>query len=103
MSEDYTCVIEHGPNPKTTHIYGDRVLECHKNESKGDYYNKEMNIETEIHSYNFLSFCNFCNKKLELGEDIYMYRGDKAFCSEECRLEEMMIDKEHLKDSCKNL
>ncbi|KAJ4873944.1 hypothetical protein Rs2_44295 [Raphanus sativus] len=100
MSEDYTCIIAHGPNPKTTHIYGDRVLECHKNE----VINKEKQFETELDSMflreNFLSVCNFCNKKLEVGKDIYMYRGEKAFCSEECRSEEMMIDEEDLEDSC---
>jgi hypothetical protein len=26
-SEDYTCVICHGPNPRTVHIFGDRVVE----------------------------------------------------------------------------
>uniref|UniRef100_A0A0D9ZD26 Uncharacterized protein n=1 Tax=Oryza glumipatula TaxID=40148 RepID=A0A0D9ZD26_9ORYZ len=26
-SEDYTCVISRGPNPRTVHIYGDRVVE----------------------------------------------------------------------------
>ncbi|KAK3149364.1 hypothetical protein QOZ80_3AG0216430 [Eleusine coracana subsp. coracana] len=26
-SEDYTCVICRGPNPRTVHIYGDRVVE----------------------------------------------------------------------------
>ncbi|KAJ0232456.1 FCS-Like Zinc finger 11 [Hirschfeldia incana] len=99
MSEEYTCIIAHGPNPKTTHIYGDRVLECHKNE----VIKKEKKFETELDSMflmeNFLSVCNFCNKKLDVGKDIYMYRGEKAFCSEECRSEEMMIDEEDLEDS----
>lgn len=27
LSEDYTCVITHGPNPKTTHIFDDCVVE----------------------------------------------------------------------------
>ncbi|KAK1282560.1 MAR-binding filament-like protein 1 [Acorus calamus] len=27
LSEDYTRIISHGPNPKTTHIYGDLILE----------------------------------------------------------------------------
>ncbi|XP_062212391.1 FCS-Like Zinc finger 8-like isoform X2 [Phragmites australis] len=26
-SEDYTCVISRGPNPRTVHIFGDRVVE----------------------------------------------------------------------------
>ncbi|GKC21363.1 cyclin-dependent kinase 1 [Tanacetum coccineum] len=32
----------------------------------------------------FLSTCHECNKQLH-GKDIYMYRGEKAFCSMECR------------------
>ncbi|CAH8378871.1 unnamed protein product [Eruca vesicaria subsp. sativa] len=28
LSEDYTCIISHGPNPKTTHIFGDCILVC---------------------------------------------------------------------------
>ncbi|KAL1224558.1 FCS-Like Zinc finger 11 [Cardamine amara subsp. amara] len=100
--EDYTCIIAHGPNPKTTHIYGDRVLECHENELKVDDENKEKHIKMQFDTMatldNFLSLCNFCNKKLEVGEDIYMYR-EKAFCSAECREEEMMIDEEDLEDS----
>ncbi|KAG0465458.1 hypothetical protein HPP92_019622 [Vanilla planifolia] len=27
LSEDYTCIISHGPNPKTTHIFGNCILE----------------------------------------------------------------------------
>jgi hypothetical protein len=27
QSEDYTCIIAHGPNPKTTRIFGDCILE----------------------------------------------------------------------------
>ncbi|KAJ9549680.1 hypothetical protein OSB04_022223 [Centaurea solstitialis] len=32
LSEDYTCVRKHGPNPKTTHIFGDCILERHDDE-----------------------------------------------------------------------
>lgn len=32
LSEDYTCIISHGPNPKTTHIFGDCILDCDPNE-----------------------------------------------------------------------
>ncbi|CAN0858558.1 FCS-Like Zinc finger 10 [Linum grandiflorum] len=27
LSEDYTCIISYGPSPKTTHIFGDCILE----------------------------------------------------------------------------
>ncbi|KAI3715198.1 hypothetical protein L6452_22170 [Arctium lappa] len=39
----------------------------------------------------FLSCCHLCKKKLH-GLDIFMYRGEKAFCSEECRYKQISID-----------
>ncbi|KAG6529279.1 protein MARD1-like [Zingiber officinale] len=39
----------------------------------------------------FLSRCNLCKKWLH-GKDIYMYRGEKGFCSTECRYKQMIID-----------
>lgn len=102
LSEDYTCVITHGPNPKTTHIYGDYVLKCHNFELTNCSGNEGNEIgltpavtgSTPVYpSDNFLSFCYSCNKKLE-GKDIYMYRGEKAFCSLDCRWSEILIDEE---------
>ncbi|KAK6912694.1 Zf-FLZ domain [Dillenia turbinata] len=108
LSEDYTCVITHGPNPKTTHIYGDCILECHPNDihvansSKQEDAEWRSNLSSSAQhpqfssSYplsNFLSFCYSCKKKLD-GEDIYIYRGEKAFCSCGCRSQEILIDEE---------
>ncbi|XP_059642347.1 FCS-Like Zinc finger 10-like [Cornus florida] len=104
LSEDYTCVRTHGPNPKTIHIFGDCILEC-DNYDLAKFSKKEENeidmspamaVEpSEIpvpHPCNdFLSFCYTCKKKLD-GEDIYMYRGEKAFCSWSCRAEEILIE-----------
>ncbi|KAI3878238.1 hypothetical protein MKX03_005067 [Papaver bracteatum] len=39
----------------------------------------------------FLSSCFLCKEKLH-GKDIYMYRGEKAFCSTECRYEQIAAD-----------
>ncbi|PKU59513.1 FCS-Like Zinc finger 13-like [Dendrobium catenatum] len=38
-----------------------------------------------------LSCCYLCRKSLH-GKDIYMYRGEKAFCSKECRYEQIVTD-----------
>ncbi|PKA63423.1 hypothetical protein AXF42_Ash005318 [Apostasia shenzhenica] len=66
LSEDYTCIISHGPNPKTTHIFGEFILE--------NYLKEEERGFNPFPCNDFLSFCSFCKKKLEVGEDIYMYR-----------------------------
>ncbi|XP_077226518.1 FCS-Like Zinc finger 8-like [Tasmannia lanceolata] len=105
LSEDYTCVISHGPNPKTTHIFGDCILEshsielddCNKKEEWGIGSPPPMKLSGDCMSYpsdEFLSFCYSCKKKLEEGKDIYIYRGEKAFCSSSCRSQEILVDEE---------
>lgn len=43
----------------------------------------------------FLQTCFLCKRCLGPDTDIYMYRGDAAFCSVECRHEQIVID-EHI-------
>ncbi|KAK6258913.1 Zf-FLZ domain - like 4 [Theobroma cacao] len=47
----------------------------------------------------FLRSCCLCKRRLAPSRDIYMYRGDTAFCSSECREQQMKQDerKEKLK------
>ncbi|CAK8562635.1 unnamed protein product [Lathyrus sativus] len=40
----------------------------------------------------FLEACSLCSKPLGHNKDIFMYRGDTPFCSEECRQEQIEID-----------
>ncbi|XP_024398942.1 uncharacterized protein [Physcomitrium patens] len=40
----------------------------------------------------FLDMCSFCKRHLPEDKDIFMYRGDKAFCSVECRSQQMNMD-----------
>ncbi|XP_047317954.1 FCS-Like Zinc finger 8 [Impatiens glandulifera] len=106
LSEDYTRVISHGPNPKTTHIFDDCIVEsccgvvdfsATKKESDNGFRamtTKSMSYPSE----SFLSFCYGCKKNLGHGKDIYIYRGEKAFCSCECRQKEMMLDEEEEHD-----
>ncbi|GLT79369.1 hypothetical protein SLA2020_508600 [Shorea laevis] len=42
----------------------------------------------------FLDHCFLCHQKLLPGKDIYMYKGDRAFCSEECRCRQILMDEE---------
>ncbi|KAL3507889.1 hypothetical protein ACH5RR_033271 [Cinchona calisaya] len=96
LSEDYTCVISHGPNPKTTHIFDDCIVEScsgpvqisSSRKQNGVFINRSFSYPSE----SFLSFCYNCKKNLGQGKDIYMYRGEKAFCSSECRDKEMMLE-----------
>ncbi|KAK1290901.1 hypothetical protein QJS10_CPB18g01232 [Acorus calamus] len=46
----------------------------------------------------FLRFCGLCKRRLVPGRDIYMYRGDTAFCSLECRQKQMNFDER--KEKC---
>uniref|UniRef100_A0A7N0UTU7 FLZ-type domain-containing protein n=1 Tax=Kalanchoe fedtschenkoi TaxID=63787 RepID=A0A7N0UTU7_KALFE len=40
----------------------------------------------------FLQTCAYCKKAIGDHMDIFMYRGDTPFCSEECRQEQIDID-----------
>lgn len=99
LSEDYTCVISRGPNPKTTHIFDDCIVEscCGVVGFVGSRRGNEFTAANRSMSYpseSFLSFCYSCKKNLGQGRDIYMYRGEKAFCSSECRFQEIMEEEE---------
>ncbi|VYS58259.1 unnamed protein product [Arabidopsis thaliana] len=96
LSEDYTCVTCHGPNPRTIHIFDNCIVESQPgvvffrssdpvNESDSDYSPPDS----------FLSCCCNCKKSLGPRDDIFMYRGDRAFCSSECRSIEMMMSEEN--------
>lgn len=94
-SEDYTCVITHGPNPKMTHIFEDCIVDdcCgvvgFSSLKKDNWF---LSDQPSYPSDDFLSFCFTCKKSLGQGKDIYMYRGEKAFCSSECRHQEIMFE-----------
>ncbi|PKA58271.1 hypothetical protein AXF42_Ash012995 [Apostasia shenzhenica] len=106
LSEDYTCVISYGPNPKKTHIFDNFIVE-----SSGDMSmvvsKKESRFSDELSlgypSEDFLSFCHACKKRLAQGKDIFMYRGEKAFCSCECRLQGMISDSEGTENCLQDL
>ncbi|XP_073134256.1 FCS-Like Zinc finger 8 [Henckelia pumila] len=98
LLEDYTCVISHGPNPKTTHIFDDCIVEScsgvvkFTDSRKGSGFSSNWSMSYPSES--FLSFCYNCKRNLGQGKDIYMYRGEKAFCSSDCRDKEMMLEEE---------
>lgn len=87
QSEDYTCIKSYGPNAKTTHIFGDCILEPHVIESPDNFLNKgetkgigfsQSESKTPIEpphcpDIDFLSACFACEKRLD-GKDVYIYR-----------------------------
>ncbi|CAK9324279.1 unnamed protein product [Citrullus colocynthis] len=52
-------------------------------------FNKHINHHSSLH---FLRTCTFCHRRLSPAHDIYMYMGDTAFCSAECREQKMEQD-----------
>ncbi|RZC89971.1 hypothetical protein C5167_029036 [Papaver somniferum] len=55
------------------------------------YNNTKSAVARDYPPSDFLSSCYLCRKKLH-GKDIYMYRGEKAFCSTECRYQQIAAD-----------
>ncbi|OAY58165.1 FCS-Like Zinc finger 5 [Manihot esculenta] len=51
-----------------------------------------------LETAHFLRACTLCKRRLVPGRDIYMYRGDSAFCSLECRQQQMNQDER--KEKC---
>ncbi|KAK8538198.1 hypothetical protein V6N13_096020 [Hibiscus sabdariffa] len=46
----------------------------------------------DVKQPHFLDACFLCKKPLGVDRDIFMYRGDTPFCSEDCRQEQIDID-----------
>ncbi|KAL8141435.1 hypothetical protein V2J09_007456 [Rumex salicifolius] len=40
----------------------------------------------------FLNTCSMCNESLHQNDDVFMYQGITAFCSEDCRQRQIDID-----------
>ncbi|KAK4369560.1 hypothetical protein RND71_013352 [Anisodus tanguticus] len=97
MCEEYTRVISHvGSNLiKKREYFDDQFLGING-------YHKPTAVAASappeaFRSADFLNTCSFCQKHLQ-GLDIFIYRGEKAFCSSECRFKQISID-EH-KEKC---
>ncbi|PRQ47048.1 putative Zf-FLZ domain-containing protein [Rosa chinensis] len=100
--ENYTFVTCHGRNKSITKVYYDGVVctehrvsvePCHVN------HNHKQKQAPVYPTSDFLSSCHLCSQKLH-GKDIYMYRGEKAFCSTECRAKQIMSDER--KEQCRS-
>lgn len=111
FDEEFTYVTCRGPNKSTTtRIYYDGVSEYGHHQSIGPKISKKIGVfnissparfSDEIcnSDSDFLSSCHLCRKGLH-GKDIFMYRGEKAFCSAECRQRQIKIDER--KEQCRS-
>lgn len=106
MSESYTCVISHcGNNLIKKRVYFDDkpngvvddITTAVPISSTDAAYWVASEAAPPFKTADFLSSCYLCQKKLH-GLDIFMYRGEKAFCSAECRSNQMVSDE--YKEKC---
>lgn len=105
LSESYTCVISHfGSNLVHKRVFFDEDDEEDDDDSDSVFFassspmNVGFEIKREFWSRDFLSSCFLCCKKLH-GLDVFMYRGENAFCSAECRDRHIRSD-DDLKENC---
>nr|GLL20285.1 uncharacterized protein LOC109146813 [Ipomoea trifida]GMC61308.1 FCS-Like Zinc finger 10-like [Ipomoea batatas]GMC71140.1 FCS-Like Zinc finger 10-like [Ipomoea batatas]GMD25759.1 FCS-Like Zinc finger 10-like [Ipomoea batatas] len=99
MCEEYTCVISHmGSNQikKIEYFNGEFLGNTCTSTTRANT-DSGMRETAAFKAADFLSSCFLC-KKLLHGLDIFMYRGETAFCSVECRCKQISMD-EH-KESC---
>lgn len=59
---------------------------------QGIYMTAGSGDSAAVEMADFLKTCGLCNRSLPPGRDIYMYRGDAAFCSLECREQQIKQD-----------
>ncbi|XP_047322011.1 FCS-Like Zinc finger 14-like [Impatiens glandulifera] len=100
--EEYTYVTRrNGPNNLcSTRVYCDGIEQKKKkpkSSEKKSVFCSIFDISPARYSddsqpaSDFLRLCNLCKKKLH-GKDIYIYRGEKGFCSPECRHKQIVMD-----------
>ncbi|XP_044979489.1 FCS-Like Zinc finger 8 isoform X1 [Hordeum vulgare subsp. vulgare] len=90
MSEDYTCVISRGPNPRTMHIFDDCIVE-----SCGDVLMDKVDTAGDavpVPASGFLGSCHACHRQLAGHANDTFHRDGKAFCGDECRYREMLFE-----------
>jgi hypothetical protein len=56
------------------------------------------NSGVTMETASFLKACGLCKRRLAPGRDIFMYRGEIAFCSMECR--QQQINQDELREKC---
>ncbi|XP_058068496.1 FCS-Like Zinc finger 13-like [Magnolia sinica] len=100
LSESYTCVISRvGSELTRKREYFERAEAV---DGTGCNYLGNSGVfvtSPPVMMADFLNACYLCRKKLH-GRDIFMYRGEKAFCSVECRCQQILSDE--YKEKCRS-
>ncbi|KAI3443462.1 hypothetical protein Pfo_000127 [Paulownia fortunei] len=113
VCEEYTCVISHvGDNIINKREYfeadilgnntGSQTFSVVTGNGVGSGAVSDSSVSggektATFGTADFLNSCFLCEKMLH-GLDIFMYRGEKAFCSAECRYRQISIDEQ--KEKC---
>ncbi|GMI67907.1 hypothetical protein like AT1G22160 [Hibiscus trionum] len=87
------------PMKRTTSMTGINVVDQHpillsdpsRAASGGSAFTNHV-VHATTTAAPFLRSCWLCTRRLAPGRDVYMYRGDTAFCSLECREKQMKKD-----------
>ncbi|MBA0643533.1 hypothetical protein Goklo_027815 [Gossypium klotzschianum] len=78
-------------SPDGNSLYDHRFLAMVSPRNPTSFTNRIVDSST-TDTASFLRACWLCNRRLAPGRDIYMYRGDTSFCSQECREKQMKQD-----------
>lgn len=78
------AMIHEELQPKWVHMHP-QAIKC-------GHHIKSFSLPTKQEA--FLQACFYCKRRLQPSRDIYMYRGNVAFCTEECRLQQILRDEE---------
>ncbi|KAG0502001.1 hypothetical protein HPP92_002073 [Vanilla planifolia] len=63
----------------------------------------DLAVVAEVETAPFLRACGLCSRRLSPGRDIFMYRGEIAFCSLECRQQQINLDERKAKCSLSSI
>ncbi|KAG7023715.1 Protein MARD1 [Cucurbita argyrosperma subsp. argyrosperma] len=99
VEENYTYVTTRGPHESSTRVYYDGGLVASRCCEKSPPIMAPADETPPRRTADFLRSCHLCGKNLE-GKDIYIYKGELAFCSPECRSSQ--ITKEETKERCRS-
>ncbi|KAM0020906.1 putative Zf-FLZ domain, FCS-Like Zinc finger/14 [Helianthus debilis subsp. tardiflorus] len=89
--EEYTIVTRHMPNNNS---YRKVVYDGKGKSTRCVFDISPVEARVDVKGgEDFLRCCHECNKRLD-GRDVYMYRGERPFCSIECRARAIWMEQQ---------